>query len=338
MARKQFGHRRDVKFPIHSQRILGKIFDSSHPKLGPSLKILRTDLKNLGVLSFFPPDLASSPWDTKIEFNEKTFDVQIVTNKSGQVLTYKGDREIKSDSPLHYIYITPDLIDELKRTYISTYRIHLEARMRAKNGEDYYELTKDSWHEFVNIEFDLKSNLMKWHAPKIPLDNLQDYYDYLNEQYPDSVFSNNSEPISVIDPARRLPPGPICTKRLMIEGRTGWGDWFNCLDFCLFIAEQVKNNKMTTDDALSLIEQVERTTLSRKVGKAIGSINMCHRQNHPPKHPQEQITLLWPHPTTFRSTGVNGATNRPHPREMKGLEQLNNLCKQKGIELRIVLC
>ena len=289
-------------------------------------------------MSFFPPDSASSPWDTKIEFNEKTFDVQIATQRNGQFVTNKDGREIKGLRPLHRIYITPDLIGELKRTYISTYRRHLEARMRAKNGEDYYELTKDSWHEFVNIEFDLKSNLMKWHAPKIPLDNLQDYSDYLNEQYPNSVFSNNSEPISVIDPARNLPPGPICTKGLMIEGRTGWGDWFHCLDFCLFIAEEVKNNQMTTDDALSLIEQVEETTLSRKVGVAIGLINMCHRQNHPPKHPQEQITLLWPHPTTFRSTGVDGATYRPHPWRMKGLEPLNNLCKKKGIELRIVLC
>jgi hypothetical protein len=179
-----------------------------------------------------------------------------------------------------------------------------------------------------------------WQDPiKIPLGNLQDYNDYLNEQYPDSVFSNNSETISVIDSARRLPPGPFCTKGLMIDGRTGWGDWSNCLHFCLEgIAEQVKNNQMTTNDALSLIEGVEEMTLSRKVGGAIGTINMCHQQNHPPKHPQEQITLLWPHPITFRSTRVNGATNRLHPREMKGLEPLNNLCKKKGIELRIVLC
>jgi hypothetical protein len=179
-----------------------------------------------------------------------------------------------------------------------------------------------------------------WQDPsKIPLGNLQDYNDYLNEQYPDSAFSNNSEPIMVVDPARRLPPGPTCTKLLMIEGRTFWSDWSTCLEFCLEgIAEPVKNNQMTMDVALSKIEVAEEMVLSRKVSAAIRLINTCHQQNHPPEHPQEQITLLWPHPTTFSSTGVNGATNRQHPLSMIGLEPLKILCKKKGIELRFILC
>jgi len=150
MARKQFGHRKDIKFPLHSQRISGIIFDNK------SFTISRTVLINLGVLPFFPPDSASSPWDTKIKFNKKTFDVQVATQTDGRVN--------KGYVPLHRIYTTPDLIAELKRTFISTYARHLEASLREKNGEDYDELSIDSFHEFVDIEFDLKNNLMKWKA------------------------------------------------------------------------------------------------------------------------------------------------------------------------------
>ena len=144
MAKKQFGHRNDVRFPLHSQRISGDLFDRQH------LTISRVTLTNLSMVDFWPRDSAAGRTTTQIRFNSGVYDVQLHTQTRGRT------------SPLHRIYTTPELRAEMKRTFLATYARHLEAKLRQSSGGDYDELSIESFHEFVDIEFDIENNLMIW--------------------------------------------------------------------------------------------------------------------------------------------------------------------------------
>ena len=143
----QFGHRKNVKFPLHSQRISGDLFDRRE------LTISRTALTNLKVLGFWPQNSAAGNKPSQIRFNNGLFDVKLQTQTKGRM---------PKRLPLHRIYTTPELRAEMKRTFLATYARHLEAKLRQRDGGDYDELSIESFHEFVDIEFDTANNLMIW--------------------------------------------------------------------------------------------------------------------------------------------------------------------------------
>ena len=175
-------------------------------------------------------------------------------------------------------------------------------------------------------------------SSNIPLDNLQDYDDYLNEEYPDNLFSNNSEPIHVITPARDLPPGDWCTENLIIDARTYWKD-FTCLGYCMWLVDEIKKGKITTENALQKLVVTEKSRISKSCGEARQMIESCYRDNPPPSKPQKSVLLLWPHPITFsRATIIGGEKNRPHPEQMKEYRRLKSFCVDKGIHLATRLC
>lgn len=143
MAKKQFGHRKNVRFPLHSQRISGDLFDR------PELTISRKVLTNLRMLGFWPKNSKAGNKTSQIKFNNGLFAVKLQTQTKGRV-------------PLHRIYTTPELRAEMKRTFLATYARHLEAKLRQSSGGDYDEMSIESFHEFVDIEFDKANNLMIW--------------------------------------------------------------------------------------------------------------------------------------------------------------------------------
>mgnify|MGYP001265474151 CR=1 FL=1 len=144
VAKKQFRHRGNVRFPLHSQRISGELFDRME------LTIPRVSLANLRVLGFWPKNSAAGRKASRIRLNNRLFDIQLHTQTKGR------------KSPLHRIWTTPELRAEMKRTFLATYARHLEAKLRQNSGGDYDELSIESFHEFVDIEFDTANNLMIW--------------------------------------------------------------------------------------------------------------------------------------------------------------------------------
>ena len=171
-------------------------------------------------------------------------------------------------------------------------------------------------------------------SSNIPLDNLQDYDDYLNEEYPDYLVSNNSEPIRVITPARNLPPGDFCTESLIIDARTYWTD-FSCLGYCMMLLNIIQKGT-TTETALQELVSQENSRISRACVEAKGVIERCYDDNPPPSKPQKSVLLLWPHPITFSIIG--GEKKRPHPEQMDAYRGLKSFCEDKGIPLATRLC
>ena len=143
MARRQFRNR-SPKFPMITLRISGETCDQS------GMTVSRNSLSNLRVLGFWPLDSEEGRKGTTVLFNEQEYDVSLHTQSKGR------------KSSLHRIFTSPQLRTEMRRIFLSSYARHLEAKLRERAGEDYDELSVQSFHEFVDIEFDLEGNRMIW--------------------------------------------------------------------------------------------------------------------------------------------------------------------------------